>query len=170
MATDSESFRPPTQSSTETLTTCGVLLLIVGGLAWAYLNVKEPTLTRQDPTRTELVETQQSPSKSNAPPARQELTPAGMVEQQNVADRPEGVPHVRLSDTSDAAGFLHGTVHNDTGRPIERLRLRVTTARWSDRGFDVKVKVEHNATAPFSFFIGESNTRVESFRVIGPNG
>jgi hypothetical protein len=171
MATNPESlFRPHTHNPSETLTTCGILLLLAGGLIWAYLTSKEPTTTRLEPSRAELVESRPNPAKSNSPAAQKDLTTTESVEQQDRSERPEGVPHVRLSNTSDAEGFLRGTVHNDTGRPIERLRLRITTAKWADRTFDVKVKVENNATAPFSFFVGEPDLRVESFRTLAPNG
>jgi hypothetical protein len=166
MATDPESeFRPQTKSSTESLAGFGFLLLLAAGLIWAYLPANELPQPRADSSRTYIVET-----RPNTPGAAQDPKSTEAVEQSDRPDRPADVPLVRLFNPSDEAGYLRGSVTNDTGRPIERLRLRITTSKWADRTFDVKVKVDHNATALFSFSVGEAGLRVESFRVVGPNG
>lgn len=161
---DSE-FRPRAQSSSyESLIVCGVLLLLAAGLVWSYLGATAPSsAARADAGRAELVETRPTNAKKDA-------NTAGTLGQQDEKDRQPDVPVVRLSSTSDADGHLHGTVYNDTGKTISRLRLRVTTAKWADRAFDVRVRVENNATASFSFLIGEPGLRVTSFQVLGQGG
>jgi len=77
----------------------------------------------------------------------------------------EGIPEVRLVMKSDRSGNLHGTVHNETGKTIEKLKLVIKTAVW-ERVYDVKVLVENNTTATFSVFIGDGLLEVESFKVV----
>jgi Flp pilus assembly protein TadD len=78
----------------------------------------------------------------------------------------EGIPEVWLVMKSDETGRLSGTVHNDTGKKIEGVRLWIKTARW-ERDYEAKVRVENNTTATFSIFIADRQLEVETFQVCG---
>ena len=80
----------------------------------------------------------------------------------NEADRP--LPDIRMFLKSDGSRFLFGTVHNETGKNVEKLRLSIKTANW-ERVYDVNVSVENNATASFSVFVGEA-VDVETFKAL----
>ncbi len=76
-----------------------------------------------------------------------------------------GIPEVTLSQTSDGAGCFRGTVHNDTGKAIARLKLTIKTAMW-ERNYEANVSVENNATATFSVFVGDSGLELDTFKVV----
>jgi tetratricopeptide (TPR) repeat protein len=82
------------------------------------------------------------------------------------ARRLEKRPDVRLVMRSDGYGYVSGTVHNDTGKKIEKLKLSIKTARW-DRIFEVSIIVQNNATARLSVFVADGQLDVESFEVLG---
>jgi hypothetical protein len=71
---------------------------------------------------------------------------------------------VRLFMKSDGSRFLRGTVHNETGKTVERLKLSIRTARW-ERVYEVRVWVPNNATHSFRVYVGEA-VDVESFKLL----
>jgi tetratricopeptide (TPR) repeat protein len=75
------------------------------------------------------------------------------------------IPEVSLFLKSSEYGKIHGTVHNETGQTIEKLKLSIKTAKW-ERVYDAKVLVENNATATFSVFVGDKLLEVESFKLL----
>jgi hypothetical protein len=78
---------------------------------------------------------------------------------------PSPPPDVRMYMKSDNFGYLRGTVHNETGKTIEKLKLSIKTDRWQ-RIYEVKVRVENNASASFSVFVGEEQLEAQSFSVL----
>jgi hypothetical protein len=77
-------------------------------------------------------------------------------------------PEVALASRSGDDGLLHGHVHNQTGLPMDRLRLSIKTAGW-ERVFDVSFpQVPNNTTGTFAIRIGEPGVDVVSFRVFPP--
>lgn len=93
------------------------------------------------------------------------IDPLGVARVLSIRGRPVDVPDVRMQMKSTASGYLHGTVHNDTGKRIEKLKLSVRTERWT-RIHDVKVSVEPNTTKDFIVSIGEASLDVKSFSVL----
>ncbi len=85
------------------------------------------------------------------------------------ARRLDGIPEVWMQLKSGDTGRLAGTVHNDTGKVVEKIRLSIKTSRW-DRVYDVKVSVENNTTATFSVFVGDDSLAVDSFAALKVDG
>jgi tetratricopeptide (TPR) repeat protein len=85
-------------------------------------------------------------------------------EERRAADRLAGIPDVRLFMKSNGSRFIRGTVHNETGWTVERLKLSIRTARW-ERVYEIRINVPNNTTRSFSVYVGEA-VDVESFRVL----
>jgi tetratricopeptide (TPR) repeat protein len=73
---------------------------------------------------------------------------------------------VKLFMKSDGSACIRGTIHNKTGKKVEKLKLSIKTARW-ERDYDVKVHVENNTSATFSVFVADELLEVESFKLLG---
>ncbi len=84
---------------------------------------------------------------------------------QAAGGRPRDVPDVRMQMKSTESGYLDGTVHNDTGKRIEKLKLSIQTERWT-RIHEVKVSAEPNTTKDFMVYIGDGLLDVKSFSVL----
>ena len=80
-------------------------------------------------------------------------------------------PDVRLDTRSSYIGFLHGSVHNETGKPLQSLKLSIQTARW-EKIYEVKLWVDNNTTRAFSVQVGDKDigvlrSELVSFEVCG---
>ena len=76
-----------------------------------------------------------------------------------------GLPEVTLFMRSDDFGYVRGTVHNETGKAIQKINLSIKTARW-ERDYEIPVSVPSNATAPFSVLVGDALLDVIYFNVL----
>lgn len=82
-----------------------------------------------------------------------------------IRGRPADIPDVRMYLKSDERGYLHGTVHNDTGKRFDKLKLSIETERWK-RVHEVHVWVEPNTTKNFEVYVADALLDVKSFRVL----
>lgn len=73
------------------------------------------------------------------------------------------IPDVTLAKQSDHTGYIHGTVHNQTGEPIHKVLLSLKTAKW-ERTFEVSVTIPSYSTKNFQVFVGEPHLDLCSFR------
>jgi hypothetical protein len=94
-----------------------------------------------------------------------ETDPFGAAKALSLRGRPMDEPDVRMQMRSTALGNLHGTVHNDTGIRLEKLRLSIETERWK-RIHEVKLSVEPNTTREFVVYIGDAWLEVKRYYIL----
>jgi S1-C subfamily serine protease len=63
--------------------------------------------------------------------------------------------------------FIEGTVYNDTGHTIEKLRLHVKAGGGWERTYEVTVQVPSYSTKPFSINTGQEYVVPKTYKVLG---
>ena len=75
-------------------------------------------------------------------------------------------PDITIKGQSDLSGHVYGSLHNGTGKTIERMKLSIKTPKW-ERAYETSCVTRDNTTNTFVIHIGEESLSVWGCRLLG---